>query len=949
MSPVFNSACRGLSRTLLATSLTALAACSSNGGDDDRGGGSGVFDDPNNSPPTFASAASASSAENSIATGYSAVARDVDGDPLRYSITGGADAALFTIDSTSGAVRFLIAPDYEYPADANGDNVYKLTFGASDGSASASLAFSLGVNDVLETPSNRSPQFISAASASSAENSIATGYSAAAIDLDGDDLSYSITGGADAALFTIDSASGALSFVNAPDYEYPADADGNNVYQLTLGVSDGLASASLVLAITVTDVFEDPNNSAPQFTSGATHQSPENQLDSGYRATATDADGDVLSYSIAGGADAALLAIDSASGALSFVNAPDYENPADANGDNVYQLILGASDGTATASLALSVSVSDVPDDLNNNAPQFTSEATHESPENQLDSGYRATATDADGDALSYSIAGGADAALFAIDGANGALSFLNAPDYENPADANGDNVYQLTLAADDGVDSAQLALSIQVLDFNEGVDTLFDRQWHLLNTGQVNGAVAGEDVGAGDVWDRYRGNGVRLAVVDDGLEIGHADLADNVYPGASHDYITGGNDPTGGSHGTSVGGVAAGVGFNDLGVRGVAPAADLVGFNLLQAFNDANQGDAMSRDLQVAVSNNSWGPTDGTGFLFASGNLWRAGVETAIADARDGKGAAIFWAGGNGGEFDNSNYDGWVNYHGVMAVAALAPDGKRASYSEPGANLLVAAPSGEFCDGSAVPPTTVTTDRSGALGYNNGFGGNELADPDYTQCFNGTSSATPVVAGAAAVLLDARPDLSWRDVRAILARSARQNDPADPDWTSNGAGLTVNHQYGFGAVDLAAAVALAEDWTLLPDAATPEDYAQNLNQPIDDGNADAFGAPTVGTINVTGGDIDSLEFVDVVFTSDHTYSGDLEIVLTSPAGTESLLQLRHGCVNPCGPGFAGGWRFGSLRHFGEDPTGEWTLSVRDGFETDTGVFQSWQLVLRGH
>ncbi len=930
----------GLGRGLLATSLASLAACSSGGGDTPP---------PANNAPQFTSAPSANSAESNTATGYRATASDADGDPLSYSISGGDDAGLFAIDSASGALSFLLAPDYENPADANRDNLYQLTLAASDGSLSAVLELSLSVSDMPEAPDNSAPQFTSAPSANSAENSTATGYRAAASDADGDPLSYSISGGADAALLTIDSASGALRFLAAPDYENPADANGDNIYQLTLSASDGSASASLAFSLSVDDVLEDPDNSAPQFTSAASANSAENSIATGYRAAASDADGDVLNYSISGGDDAGLFAIDSSSGALSFLVAPDYENPADANGDNVYQLILGASDGSASSALAFSLSVDDLLEDPQNSAPQFISAATHDSPENQLDSGYRAAAIDADGDLPNYSIAGGVDAALFAIDSVSGALSFLSAPDYENPADADGDNVFELTLAAGDGVNSDQLALSIELLDINEGDDTLFERQWHLLNTGQVNGAAAGEDVRVGDVWDRYRGHGVRLAVVDDGLEIGHPDLIGNVVPGASHDYTSADGDPTGGRHGTSVAGVAAAVGFNDLGVRGVAPAADLVGFNLLQAFNDGNQGDAMARDLQVAVSNNSWGPEDATGFLSASGSLWRAGVETAIANARDGKGTAIFWAGGNGGDVDNANYDGWANYHGVMAVAALAPDGKRASYSEAGANLLVAAPSGEYCDGSATPPTTVTTDRSGVAGYNGGAN-SELADIDYTQCFNGTSSAAPVVSGVAALLLDARPDLSWRDVRAILARSARQNDPGDPDWTSNGAGLTVNHKYGFGAVDLAAAIALAESWTLLPDAASPEDYVQTPNQPIADAGAgNVSGAATVGSINVVASDIDSLEFVDVVFTSDHGYSGDLEIVLTSPAGTESVLHLPHTCKNPCGAGFSAGWRFGSLRHFGEAPIGEWTLRVRDGYETDTGVFQSWQLVLRGH
>ena len=488
------------------------------------------------------------------------------------------------------------------------------------------------------------------------------------------------------------------------------------------------------------------------------------------------------------------------------------------------------------------------------------------------------------------------------------------------------------------------------------GEDTLFARQWHLQNTGQVDGAVAGEDINVAGVWSSFDGSGVRIAVVDDGLEIAHPDLAANVVPGASYDYTTGGNDPTGGSHGTSVAGVAAAVGFNGLGVRGVAPAASLVGFNLLADSGSGNEADAMSRDASVAVSNNSWGPIDDTGLLLANSALWRAGVESGIVNGRNGLGTAYFWAAGNGGRtVDNSNYDGYANYNRVMAIAALDAAGRSASYSEPGANLLLAAPAGEFCDGSAAPATTVTVDRSGSLGANDGGSVGELQDPDYTQCFNGTSSAAPVVAGVAALVLQANPALSWRDLRAVLAHSARQNDPGDADWSSNGAGHWINHKYGFGAVDAQAAVNLAQTWTNFGEERTqtcgaPVDYALLDGSGTEASDPQYEGAVT-SSIEVSQSSLSKVEFVDVVLTSDHSYSGDLEVVLTSPTGTRSVLAESHFCSGSgsCGPGFNNGWRFGSLRHMDETPNGTWTLSVRDGFSDDTGNFQSWQLVLRGH
>ncbi|MFM9159887.1 MAG: S8 family serine peptidase, partial [Dolichospermum sp.] len=131
--------------------------------------------------------------------------------------------------------------------------------------------------------------------------------------------------------------------------------------------------------------------------------------------------------------------------------------------------------------------------------------------------------------------------------------------------------------------------------------------------------------------------------------------------------------------------------------------------------------------------------------------------------------------AGGNGrGSLDNSNYDGYANSRYVIAVAAHRnnSNGVFSGYSEPGANLLVTAPSNGGTLG------VVTTDLMGADGYNG------LTDQNYTNAFGGTSSATPLVSGVIALMLQANPNLTWRDVQHILVRSAEKNDPTNTDWT---------------------------------------------------------------------------------------------------------------------------------------------------------------------
>ena len=150
--------------------------------------------------------------------------------------------------------------------------------------------------------------------------------------------------GADAALFAIDAVTGAVSFLAAPDFETPGDADGDNVFDVTVTASDGELSSSQDVAITVTDV-----NEAPVVTSAATVSVEENQTAT-FTATATDVDGDTLTYTLAG-ADAALFTIDAATGAVSFLAAPDFETPGDADGDNVFDVTVTASDGDLSSCL----------------------------------------------------------------------------------------------------------------------------------------------------------------------------------------------------------------------------------------------------------------------------------------------------------------------------------------------------------------------------------------------------------------------------------------------------------------------------------------------------------------------------------------------------------------------------------------------------------------------
>ena len=300
-------------------------------------------------PPVFTSSATADVAENQT-DAYRAVATDADSDTLSYSLSG-TDASRFMIDSATGEVRFIEAPDFEAPGDADADNVYDIIVTASDGANTAERTVAIMVTD-----ENEAPVFTSDAAVSVADNQ-ALAYTALATDADGDTLSYNLSG-TDAALFTIDAATGEVRFIEAPDSENPGDADGDNVYDIVVTASDGTNSTDQAVAITVTD-----ENDPPIFTSDAAVSVAENQI-AAYTALATDADGDTLSYNLSG-TDAALFMIDATTGEVRFIEAPDFENPGDADGDNVYDIVVTASDGTNSTDQAVAITVTDE----NDNAP----------------------------------------------------------------------------------------------------------------------------------------------------------------------------------------------------------------------------------------------------------------------------------------------------------------------------------------------------------------------------------------------------------------------------------------------------------------------------------------------------------------------------------------------------------------------------------------------------
>ncbi|MEO6034004.1 MAG: S8 family peptidase [Verrucomicrobiota bacterium] len=376
--------------------------------------------------------------------------------------------------------------------------------------------------------------------------------------------------------------------------------------------------------------------------------------------------------------------------------------------------------------------------------------------------------------------------------------------------------------------------------------DSSFLGQWNLENRSPTTGLSAGADINVRAAWPFSLGEGVTVAVADTGVELSHVELT-NQANGTLHFNFADQSTNTlparsaAAAHGTEVAGLILAQSNNGRGIAGVAPKAHLASWaifssNLLLASDEHLMDMYQYASNAVAVQNHSWGNSGRS--LARPGLLESIGISNAVTFGRFGRGGVMVRSAGNGRlDGANSNDDGYPSDPRVIAVAGVGYDGRFASYSEPGACLLVAAPSGE------IKTRLFTTDLIGTAGANaisfrSPF--EDLSDyafdiPGYDLGFSGTSAAAPEIAGIAALMISANTNLTYRDVQQILIFSARHFDFDDPDLATNGAGFHVSHNLGFGVPDAGYAVRLAKNWPLRP-AKTNLLAAINTSTAIPDG-----------------------------------------------------------------------------------------------------------------
>lgn len=351
--------------------------------------------------------------------------------------------------------------------------------------------------------------------------------------------------------------------------------------------------------------------------------------------------------------------------------------------------------------------------------------------------------------------------------------------------------------------------------------DPYFPQQWHL-EFRATNGLPLGIDLNARAAWPHQLGSGIAVAVADAGVDLTHPDLLSAVNGRPHFNFYYGNTNAgpssfgTAGAHGTAAAGLVAARGNNGLGVSGVAPQAGIASWMIFEtAANDVASEAQLGAMFQyqsnaVPIQNHSWS------FSYfqqlAPGVLEEVGISNAVHFGRGGKGVIMVRSAGNDRQASvNANDDGYTKNPLIIAVASVRQDGQFASYSNPGACLLVAAPSGDTALGFG---DVWTTDLQGTLGAN------QSALPpgvnDY-RWFSGTSASAPMISGLVALMLEANPALTYRDVQQILINAARQTDAADPLIRTNQAGYVVSPNVGFGVPEAGRAVRLAQSWPLRP------------------------------------------------------------------------------------------------------------------------------------
>ena len=683
-----------------------------------------------------------------------------------------------------------------------------------------------------------------------------------------------------------------------------------------------------------------------------------------------------MSYSLSG-TDASSLAI-SSSGVLSFGSAPNYESK------NSYSATVAASDGTNSTTQDVTISVTDV-----NDAPVATAAAyiMNLKPQSQTSGTLTLAGTDEDGDTLTYSIVS---------NGSYGTASLSGTTiTYQTDASTQSAQSESFTFKVNDGtVDSSAATISIDLR-----TDPLYQYQWHLNNTGQTNFAsnagTSGADLNVDTVIaSNVYGTGVNIGIIDGGIELDHEDLSSNVLANASWDYVDADRNPVpvgNDSHGTAIAGITSATAWNNLGGRGIAPGSKFTSYNVLDTsltsdlIDAVGAGDGSKADnSNIDIYNMSFGVASPTAYeSILSGDLLAA-FDNGINNLRSGKGAIYIKSGGNYYSYIESGSDVYcgpnsqasdlmtchdsshntygANPHFITEPAITAKDGA-STYASAGSNAWVSAYGGEYgttdpaimsSDLATCSKGSVRTGNASSNAFNNQGNHSENTSCNYTATMNGSSSAAPMVAGVVALMLEKEPNLTWRDVKHILAttadvidanQSVTHNSVVQHDWRTNAAGYEFHNWYGFGKVNAQAALDAADSYTIgsLGTLCTITGTTGVINQALSD-------STNTSVINISSSSpcgSGVIEFVKVKMYYSHAAPNTVGMRLQSPSNTIAniITPFSKITTDPNEVEF----NIGVSSFYGESMTGNWTIAIDDYVSGTTGNLRGWTIEIYGH
>ena len=445
---------------------------------------------PVDEPPTITTTSSSATElrqNESVASRlYTYRATDPEGSEVTWSV-GGTDGRFFTIDE-SGQFSFSESslPDFEQPGDLGRDNVYDATVRArDDGGNTASLPVTVTVREVNEGPevTGGRPSF------TINENQDLPNAIYAATDPEGGSVTRWSLGGSDGGDFII-AEEGVLTFRNLPDYERPADGNKDNVYELQVRPYDGRYYGSFDVTVIVSDVNEPPTITTTS-ASATTLRQKENLTNRLYTYRATDPEGSDVTWSV-GGTDGRFFTIDER-GQFSFreEDPPDFDRPGDSGRDNVYEVTIQARDDEVnTASMPVTVTVTN---DAESVEPTISTRNPPSSyRENGTSAVYTFRASEPQRGSITWSLEGDdrGDFTFNKDSSGRGVLAFSSPPDYENPADADRQNDYELTvIATDEDGHSDWLSFTITVTAVDEGPEVSGPSTFTIAENGRLSNA----------------------------------------------------------------------------------------------------------------------------------------------------------------------------------------------------------------------------------------------------------------------------------------------------------------------------------------------------------------------------------------------------------------------------------------------------------------------------